>query len=598
MEKDAGAPKKKETLVESKPEREPAEVEEVRTALAHIADCDEENTWFEIGCCLKSFASNVGESVARKLWDEWSKRSSKFDETYQDKTWERLDADKGLTVATLFQRAIEAGYTPDAVGEPANDVAVNDAAATAELESLMDQKAEWEQVSTADVWEAIKDTPIMELVQVLQAPADPPLPLELTLPKALVLAGAAMAGSITGAPNADDFTDLRHGVDLAKNVIQSGGGQTTNQWGLIVAASGTGKDIGNVFTRIAKKSDLLLGSSGSAEGICDAIMSCGNGILAISELEPFLKEHTYQRAACSLLNTAYDTGFFEHVFSSRKPGAARKTRYAFLSVLANVQPEIWAAHDTDSLKHNGFVSRYMITRGPDRICFPTRHEVDIGNALQTMRHYKKLEGVIAIPSWMTDYQRKLTTAIMENVGITHIAAIGRHINQLLPKIVAVLQADCLSPAKEYVERAAKIACWLLRQQIDLMGGSKIISRQGADLEKLMDRIMGGIRRYGGLTRTLISQRYSHGTDARLRADAISEMITRDMIWLDANVYREVRTKTKPIDFMPEVLPPSKRVYELYATWEPATGTKKSQQATTPTQEDLPMNSAQEQAFDF
>lgn len=49
--------------------------------------------------------------------------------------------------------------------------------------------APWTSVTDAQVREAIRDTPLAEMVSVLEAVTVPPLPITITLPKALALAG-------------------------------------------------------------------------------------------------------------------------------------------------------------------------------------------------------------------------------------------------------------------------------------------------------------------------------------------------------------------------------------------------------------------------
>ena len=54
----------------------------IRAALDHI-DADDRDTWLKVGGALH----DSGESWARMLWDDWSRRSPKFDARDQDATW-------------------------------------------------------------------------------------------------------------------------------------------------------------------------------------------------------------------------------------------------------------------------------------------------------------------------------------------------------------------------------------------------------------------------------------------------------------------------------------------------------------------------------
>jgi len=131
-------------------------------------------------------------------------------------------------------------------------------------ESIGDKK--WKYVTTEQVWNAIIGSPLMEIVQDLQAVTKPTLPLQATLSKALVLAGAVMAGKIENAPSFDDPVDRRSGADLSRFKINTGDGQTTNLWGFIVGQSASGKDIGGRLDKLARYYGLSIGSCGSAEG--------------------------------------------------------------------------------------------------------------------------------------------------------------------------------------------------------------------------------------------------------------------------------------------------------------------------------------------
>lgn len=63
---------------------------------------DDRQTWRDLGAALHSeFPDNFG----RKLWDDWSRKSPKFDKKEQDKTWGAFKADGGITFGTLVHLA-------------------------------------------------------------------------------------------------------------------------------------------------------------------------------------------------------------------------------------------------------------------------------------------------------------------------------------------------------------------------------------------------------------------------------------------------------------------------------------------------------------
>src|SRR5262249_8155750 len=78
--------------------------ERIREALNYI-DPDPRDLWRDIGMALKD---HYGES-GRSLWDQWSRRSKKFNERDQNKAWRSFKRE-GITVGTLFHHAQQGGW--------------------------------------------------------------------------------------------------------------------------------------------------------------------------------------------------------------------------------------------------------------------------------------------------------------------------------------------------------------------------------------------------------------------------------------------------------------------------------------------------------
>jgi putative DNA primase/helicase len=76
----------------------------IREALDHI-NADDRDAWCQIGMALKDYYGDSG----RPLWDAWSRRSDKFNERDQDKTW-RSFRRNGIGIGTLFHHAKQAGW--------------------------------------------------------------------------------------------------------------------------------------------------------------------------------------------------------------------------------------------------------------------------------------------------------------------------------------------------------------------------------------------------------------------------------------------------------------------------------------------------------
>ena len=73
----------------------------------HFVPASERDVWLTIGMALHSTSDERG----RMLWDEWSRKDSKFDPDDQDAKWESFTArDDGISIATLYHVAKQYGY--------------------------------------------------------------------------------------------------------------------------------------------------------------------------------------------------------------------------------------------------------------------------------------------------------------------------------------------------------------------------------------------------------------------------------------------------------------------------------------------------------
>ena len=90
-----------------------SKVQEIRSALAFI-DSDPRDTWLKVGMALKS---TNAEQQAYGLWTEWSMQSGKYDPRDQQRTWQSLSINGGVSLSTIFWLAKQNGWvepgTPD-----------------------------------------------------------------------------------------------------------------------------------------------------------------------------------------------------------------------------------------------------------------------------------------------------------------------------------------------------------------------------------------------------------------------------------------------------------------------------------------------------
>ena len=74
-------------------------------ALPYI-NADDRELWRDIGMALKDRFGDAG----RLLWDDWSRKSDKYDERDQEKNWRSFGRRPGITIATLFHHAQQRGW--------------------------------------------------------------------------------------------------------------------------------------------------------------------------------------------------------------------------------------------------------------------------------------------------------------------------------------------------------------------------------------------------------------------------------------------------------------------------------------------------------
>ena len=81
-----------------------AEEERIRAALSHVP-ADDRDTWVQMGMAVKA---ELGEG-GFDLWDDWSRAAKSYSESDARSVWRSFKAG-GITIASLFKKAIEHGY--------------------------------------------------------------------------------------------------------------------------------------------------------------------------------------------------------------------------------------------------------------------------------------------------------------------------------------------------------------------------------------------------------------------------------------------------------------------------------------------------------
>jgi phage/plasmid primase-like uncharacterized protein len=95
-----------------------ADMDRIRSALFSLSPDMPRSEWAEIGMALKS---GLGEG-GRELFQEWSHKSKKYDARDVRDTWRSIKSDGGITLATLFYRAKQAGWHYNGAGPTREEI--------------------------------------------------------------------------------------------------------------------------------------------------------------------------------------------------------------------------------------------------------------------------------------------------------------------------------------------------------------------------------------------------------------------------------------------------------------------------------------------
>lgn len=395
----------------------------------------------------------------------------------------------------------------------------------------------WEKVSDDRVREIIAGTALAPIIAAFESVTLPPLPLSCTLIKALPVVGCALCQRQVESEG--QRPSHRHGDQLARLRIETGGGQVANFWGLVVSVPSSGKDIGNVDVRLTANRDWLLASSGSAEGLADQYTKICNGLLRIGELGPFLNPHHWQSKAALFLLDAYNRGWFNTALSARGNAAPRETDFCYPNLVASVQPAI-ASRYGNSLTENGFANRFlignmqMINWEPN--CSAITREVDAASA--ALDCYVRKTGTVRVPQgYLKDFQTQLYELKAPYEGYWR-----RLKNEYGPRLAVVLSVrnGDDSPMVELrpdIWPNVEIVLWWLYGQAHDFLQSLLLDEKEARLESLLDRIRSCIRQHGPIMTSQISHRVGRGTEAKDRKAALDELVERGEIQIVEGGYQ-------------------------------------------------------------
>jgi len=425
---------------------------------------------------------------------------------YQDSTWKKID------FGEVYQKHIEV------------------------IQPIIEKKlSPWRKVKDRHIREIITGTALEPLVRLFESPMNPSLPLPAALLKSVALAGCALCDK--KEPDSHFEKAIHRGIDLAKLKIMSARGQACNIYGLLVALSGSGKDIGGLIDYLAVQNGWLIGTSGSAEGLADTLaneqLKKHNGYLAISEFTAFLDKRNWQHKAASFLTESFNKGWFSVKLSTKNSDMPRESNFCYPSILANIQPEAMQTYANTIDLSTGFLSRFLVARIPDDYYGrPACCDFDplIEEANRAIACYKSKKGKVEVgDNYLADVYQMFRE---------HKAGIRSHwsrlVNEYGPRFRVMLSVPMGDTGKKITfandswEKAGLMVQWFYSMAEDVL--TKIQDDEYiAKREKLLSRIVDFVRTQNGATAREITRAMFRGTTKKERQDAIDELLDRNVI---------------------------------------------------------------------
>lgn len=400
------------------------------------------------------------------------------------------------------------------------------------------KKYPWESITDEQVREIITGTALEPIVHAFECVTIPALPLACTFAKSLPIVGCVLSQKDGGFTGQETSGHHHKGDQLARLRLETGGGQVCNFWAVVVSEASSGKDIGAVDVRLTAPRDLLLGSSGSAEGLCDQYTKKHNGLLRIGELETFLNPRHWQSKATSFLIDAFNKGWFHAALSERAKAEPRQTDFCYPNILASVQPQV-AARFGAGLLENGFANRFIIGNMPvldwEPNCEPITRQVEAASA--ALDCFAAKAGTVRLPQgYLRDFQTALLAC--EAPFRPYWRRLKNEYGARLAVVLSVRNDDD-SPRVELLpdiwERIETVCWWLYRQANDLFQGL-LVDDQAARLERMLDRIRACIRQHQPIRKERISRLVGKGSKSAERDELLMELVERGEIQLTENGY--------------------------------------------------------------
>ena len=414
----------------------------------------------------------------------------------------------------------------------------------------------WETVTNSDIRAVLENTILGDLVRLYSCATIPPLPLEVALLKAIVSCGCALSEKRqTGSdPSQGNLRYIiQRGADLARLRIDTAGGQVCNAYVLTVGNSASGKDIGNLLDLAMDHYNWNLGTSGSAEGILDALIDIPNGLLNISEMQNYLDPRHYLSKAASTFTDAFSKGYFKMNLSRRSGAPPRECDYAYPNIYANIQPGVLEKCASQTNISSGFLGRFLMTLMPrfyGRPAVFSRGEV-LDELVICLDHFRRKEGVVTVPVlYLDDISQMFQREKPKQLD----SCWRRLVNEYGPRLAIMLsithETSTQTARVELTDRcwegAEKLVLWFFAHAEKLLSDVMDIGEYAKNREHTMRRILNTVMKFSrvGARWSDISNYASRGTTKAERAEALDEMIDRG--WIRSEGTRMIADKGRAL----------------------------------------------------
>jgi len=417
----------------------------------------------------------------------------------------------------------------------------------------------WRRVKDEQIRDIVDGSVLAPIVEAMEAVTKPGLPIQATLPKALVLSGCALSGPDLGIQAVDaiygsgeldrdklDSYDWSQGCGnrIARVRIMTAGGQVPSMWAMTVGRSASGKDIGDVVGVLSNSLGWWIGQTGTAEGLMDAYTRKPNGILAVGELMNWFDPHHYESRAKSWITDAFSRGYFKVNMSQRGNSKERKAPFCFPNLLANIQGETLETKACILDLRSGFLSRFLYTIIPVTAWCPSDEDMTekLGRAKTALERLSTVRGVFNVPQ---GYQEQLAAMFRAHpVPDDLMLHADRLMNEYLPRLALILSVPPEPPATaaetevwsvydgpseidritdEAWAKAETLVLWFFGQAEKVLGNIQE-DEQAAKWERNLRRIYRYIKNNGPVTKTDISRNCSvKGTNSKYRETILKEL---------------------------------------------------------------------------